>query len=190
MLTSFAKYNLNNTFAQIEKLIYIMKKVLLSLAVVTLFAVSLISCNTNSPKSSADKFLTGLYHMDYEAAKSVSTEETKKMLDMMAQFSSMVPDSAKETAKKIKVDIKDVKEEGDKAVVTYTTTEDPAEKKLNMVKQSGKWLVQWSKQDTMGSEGNNNTDMNQAPAGDSTADTSTGIDESAIPVRTDTAAAQ
>jgi hypothetical protein len=103
--------------------------------------------------------------MDYEAAKTVSTEETKKMLDMMAQFSSMVPDSAKETAKKIKVDIKEAKEEGDKATVTYTTSEDPSEKKLNMVKQNGKWLVQWSKQDTMGSESNTG-ETTEAPTGE------------------------
>ena len=158
-----------------------MKKVLFSLAVVSLLALSIVSCNSNSPKASADKFLTGLYHMDYEAATSVSTEETKKMLDMMAQFSSMVPDSAKETAKKIKVTIKDVKEEGDKATVAYTTSEDPTEKKLNMVKQNGKWMVQWSKQDTMGGEGGNATEANQAPAEEPAGDSSAVPAETAPP---------
>jgi hypothetical protein len=91
--------------------------------------------------------MTGLLHYDYDAAKSVSTEETKKMIDLMAQFSAMMPDSMKQAAKKVKVNIKDSKEEGDKAVVTYTTSDDPAEKKLNLVKQEGKWLVQYSKMD-------------------------------------------
>lgn len=135
-----------------------MKKILLSFAAMLMLAVSISSCSSNSPKASADKFLTSFYHMDFETAKTMSTDDTKKMLDMMAQFSSMVPDSAKETAKKIKVNIKDVKEEGDNATVTYTASDpasgtDGTEQKLKMVKQSGKWLAQWSKQDGMGGEG-------------------------------------
>lgn len=131
-----------------------MKKLLLSLAATFVFALVLTSCNTNSPKAAADKFLTNLYHMDYEAAKEVATEDTKKMLDMMSQFSSMMPDSTKQNAKKIKVDIKDVKEEGDKATVIYTTSESAGDQKIDLVKQNGKWLVQYSKQDTGGEEMN------------------------------------
>jgi len=126
-----------------------MKKVLLSLAAVLMISLGLVSCNSNSPKASADKFLTGLLHYDYESAKSVSTDETKKMIDLMAQFSAMMPDSIKQASKKVNVDIKDVKEEGDKATVTYTTSEDKQEKKLNLVKVDGKWLVQYSKMDNM-----------------------------------------
>ena len=146
-----------------------MKKVLLSLAAVLVLAVSFVSCNSNSPKASADKFMTGLLHYDYEAAKSVSTEETKKMIDLMAQFSAMMPDSMKQAAKKVKVNIKDSKEEGDKAVVTYTTSDDPAEKKLNMVKQDGKWLVQYSKMD----EGNGTEEPSLPEEETTPADTTT-----------------
>lgn len=139
-----------------------MKKLLLSLTAVMIFAIGMTSCNSDSPKASADKFLTGLLHYDYEAAKSVSTEETKKMIDLMAQFSAMMPDSIKQAAKKTKVNIKDAKEEGEKATVTYTTSDDPQEKKLNLVKQDGKWLVQYSKMDQMG-EGEN-AEMTAPPA--------------------------
>lgn len=142
-----------------------MKKVLLSLAAVMVIAISMVSCNSNSPKASADKFLTGLLHYDYEAAKSVSTEETKKMIDLMAQFSAMMPDSMKQAAKKVKVNIKDAKEEGDKATVTYTTSDDPQEKKLNLVKQNGKWMVQYSKMDGNMGEGEN-SEMIAPPAGE------------------------
>lgn len=124
-----------------------MKKLLLSLAAVCLIAMSLVSCSSNSPKASAEKFLTNLYHMDYKEAKTVATEDTKKILDMMEQFSSMMPDSAKDNAKKIKVTIKDEKIDGDKAVVTYTTSESTTEQKVDLVKENGKWLVKYSKQD-------------------------------------------
>ena len=45
-----------------------MKKVLLSLATLVVFALGITSCNSDSPKASADKFLNGLMHYDYEAA--------------------------------------------------------------------------------------------------------------------------
>lgn len=143
-----------------------MKKALLSIAAICLLAISITSCSNNSPKASADKFLTSLYHMEYAKAKEVATDDTKKLLDMMEQFSSVLPDSSKQSAKKIKVDIKDVKEEGDKATVTYVTSESPNEQKLDMIKQNGKWLVQWSKQD-----GGN--DMNDMPADEPAMDDST-----------------
>lgn len=104
--------------------------------------------------------------MEYDKAKEVATDDTKKLLDMMEQFSSVLPDSSKANAQKIKVEIKDVKEEGDKAVVTYVTSESPNEQKLDMVKQNGKWLVQWSKQD-----GNN--EMNDVPEEEPVMDDST-----------------
>jgi uncharacterized protein YxeA len=150
-----------------------MKKALLSIAAICLLAISLTSCSNNSPKASADKFLTSLYHMEYAKAKEVATDDTKKLLDMMEQFSSVLPDSSKQSAKKIKVDIKDVKEEGDKATVTYVTSESPNEQKLDMIKQNGKWLVQWSKQD-----GGN--DMNDMPADEPVMDDSTGAEPAPV----------
>lgn len=154
-----------------------MKKFLLSAASIILLAITIVSCNSNTPKGTADKFLNSLYHMDYKQAKTVSTDNTKKMLDMMEQFSAMMPDSSKESAKKIKVDIKDVKEEGDKATVIYTTSASTGEQKLDLVKQNGKWLVEYSKQDNGGGGESNEpqpaeepamTDTTAAPAVDGT----------------------
>jgi hypothetical protein len=145
-----------------------MKKVFFSIVAVLALAVSLVSCSNNSPKASAEKFLNGLNHMDYEAAKSVSTEETKKMLDMMSQLTAMMPDSTKENAKKVKVTMGKEDVNGDKATVSYTTSEDTTSRNLTLVKQNGKWLVQWSKNDN---GGGNNEDMNAAPAQEAPADT-------------------
>ena len=122
-----------------------MQKALLSVFVAAIFAVAFTGCNKNSPKAAAETYLNGLYHYDYEAAKSVATEETKNMIDLAAQFSAMMPDSMREEAQKIKVDIKDVKEEGDRAVVTYSTSDEEAEKKLNLVGVGFRAAAQGSK---------------------------------------------
>jgi hypothetical protein len=96
--------------------------------------------------------------MEYEEAKKYSTEETKSQMDMMSQISGMMGDTAKQEAKKIVVDIKDVKEEGEAATVTYAIKEAAGKEAaagtqtLKMVKQKGKWLASWNKQDMMGGE--------------------------------------
>ncbi len=131
-----------------------MKKILFAAAALLVGAFALTSCSSSSPKTTADKFLTAFYHMEYEEAKKYATDDTKKQLDMMGQLSGMLGDTAKQQAKMAKVDIKDVKEEGDNATVTYTVSSDkePATgtNTLKLVKQGGKWLAAWNKGDMMG----------------------------------------
>jgi hypothetical protein len=146
-----------------------MKKLLLSFAAICVMAMTLVSCNSNTPKATADKFLNGLYHMDYKQAKEVATEDTKKMLEVMENFSSMMPDSNKANAKKIKINLKDEKIEGDKAVVTYTTSESTEEQKVDLVKQDGKWLVQYNKQEGAGGGDMNTEEPMEEPVVDSAA---------------------
>ena len=147
-----------------------MKKTFLSLAAMLVLAVTLVSCSGGSPKAAAEKWLNGFYHMDYAAAKEVSTDETKKQLEAYESMSSMVQSNAKDAAKKLKVDVKEPKVTGDNATVEYTVSDDPSPKTLKMVKQNGKWLAQWSKMDMGGGAGNggagdmNNGGMNNGPA--------------------------
>lgn len=117
-------------------------------AAMLIVVTGMFSCNKNTPEASAEKFLNGFLHMDFEAAKSVSTEETKKFVSMMQQLSpAMVNDSVKNEAKKIKVKIIDSEIKGDKAVVTFTTSESNAQQKLHLVKENGNWLVESTKND-------------------------------------------
>lgn len=129
-----------------------MKKLLYSLFAAAVLVFGMASCASKSdPKEVALNYLNALKSLDYEGAKKFSTPETGKMLDMLASFSGMLPDSMKEQAKGIKVAIKDAKEEGEKCTVTFTSTDKPeSEEKLNLVKKDGKWLVNSSKDDLGG----------------------------------------
>ncbi len=147
-----------------------MKKILISLSVILFAAVMLVSCSKNDPKAVAQTWLTSFYQMDYEAAKKVSTDETKTFISQLQALSGMMPDSSKKEMKKVTVTVKDVKEEGDKATVTYTTSaEATKEQKLKMVKKNGVWLVQFSKTDSMGdgagepADDKSGTDTSAAP---------------------------
>ena len=119
-----------------------MKKLFYSLSALVFVALFMVSCNKNNPKDVADKWLTSFYHMDYEEAKKVSTDETKGLVNTFQELTRSLADSSKQEMKKIQVTIKDVKEDGDKATVTYTTSEEDAkEQKLAMIKKDGKWGV-------------------------------------------------
>lgn len=140
-----------------------MRKLFLGFAALMLI-IGMASCSTNAPKPVAEKFLIAFWHMDYKEAKKYATQHTKDMIDMLEQMSTTIPDSDKVNARKISVEVKDVKEEGDKAVVTFVTSDIKEEKQLNLVKQDGQWLVNLTKNDNIGGE----EDMDDAPTEDTT----------------------
>jgi len=148
-----------------------MKNTVLSIAGMLMLALSLASCSGGGPKANAEKFLNGFWHMDYAAAKEVSTEATKKQLETFESITStMMQANAREEAKKIKIEVKEPVVTGDKATVEYVLvgTGDNAPKKLNMVKQNGKWLAEWSKMQAGGMGGGEMPGMEQLPAGGDT----------------------
>lgn len=141
-----------------------------------LFAASLmlfiISCGKgDSPKAVADSFLKAFYSYDFQAAKKYGTEDTGKLMDMMAGFSKMVQDSAK--TQELKFEIVSEKIEGDKAVVMYKEEGKEGEIPLNMMRVEGKWKVNMTKESLNGAEGGNTMDVG-ATNTDSTS--STGAD--------------
>lgn len=160
------------------------------MAAVLVGAVALTSCSGGSPKATAEKYLTSFYRMDYEDAKKYATEDTKKQLDMLSQFAGMMGDTAKQQAKAAVVNVTDVKEDGNNATVTYTLKPDgkeqvPGTQTLKMVKEKGKWLASWSKQDQMnGMGGASEADPNAMPM-----DSTGAMTPEAVPMTNDTAVA-
>ena len=129
-----------------------MKKILTSATVVVALMLALASCGGgSSPKAAAEKFLNGLFHMNYADAKSVATEETKKQVEAMEQMGTLMGDKEKKEAGDIKVEVKEpVMENDSMATVEYTRSDNPTPMTLKMVKRNGNWLAQWSKMDGMG----------------------------------------
>lgn len=114
--------------------------------IVIIFAllIGIYSCNSNDPKYVAEKFLTSVARADLEEAKKYCDSGTVELLDQ-ANYLNMVPDSVKAEGRKLKINIEDLKETGDKAVVTYTTSKLAEKQLITLVKQDGKWLVQLDK---------------------------------------------
>lgn len=127
-----------------------MNKVTFPIAVLLMMLAILPGCQSPGPKATAEKFLNGFYHMDYASAKQVSDSLTQRQLDAWENaVGTMVNKDAKAEAAKTKVMVMEPKIMGDKAVVSYSTDREPAPRTLNLVKQKGKWLVQWGKREEM-----------------------------------------
>ena len=128
-----------------------MKKIFTTSFLFILVAFMMAGCSKNTPKDVAYTWLTDFNHLDFEGAKKLSTADTKNLLSSLQQLTDKVTDSNKKELKKVVITIKDVKTDGDKATVTYNSSDNPTkEETVHLVKQGGNWLVQFSKVDLMG----------------------------------------
>ena len=123
-----------------------MKNNFLAFTLLVSLSISLLACSPKSPKDVAQKYLNSLLvNTDIESAKKYCEPSSKEIIDQ-AMLLYPVPDSVKESAKSTKINIVDVKEEGDNAMVTYISSKHPENKQvLKMVKINGQWLVQLNK---------------------------------------------
>jgi hypothetical protein len=111
---------------------------------ICLSALFISSCSTTSPKRVAEDYLSAMYNLDFQKAKTYSTEETIQLLDMMEGFSKMMPDSQKKEPVKFKILREKV--EDDYATVYYRETGKDAEQRLPMVMLDGSWKVAMGKE--------------------------------------------
>ena len=129
--------------------------------------IGLSSCNPNTPKAVASKFLNSIYHLEYDAAKNLVTDDSKRLLDAQHQFSVYLSDSERQEFKKLVVNIVKVGINDNTAVVTYTTSARPNEETIHLVKNKDKWLVRWTQED-MDVDMNNIKDAEEIPNVDTT----------------------
>jgi hypothetical protein len=149
-----------------------MKRILKAILILIVPIILLSSCSKNTPKQVAETWLNGFNHMDFESAKKVSTDDTKRLLGELEQMTNKVADSNKKELKKIIVTIKDIKKvDSTHAIATYITSDNPGrDQALNLVQQNGKWLVQFSKVDLMGVPEQKATDQEADAADQAQAD--------------------
>ena len=128
-----------------------MKKIFTASFAFILVAFLMAGCSKNTPKDVAYNWLTAFNHLDFDGARKLSTADTKNLLSSLQQLTDKVTDSNKKELKKVTVTIKDVKVDGDKAIATYSSSDNPTkDETLHLVKQGNNWLVQFTKVDLMG----------------------------------------
>ena len=107
-----------------------------------------LKSNKNTPSIVAWRWLGSFYRLEYDDAKKLSTEDTRTMLASLSHLAGMVTDSSRKELDGVVPGIKEVKEDGDRAIVTYTMSDAPGKDQLLfLVRKEGRWLVQFSKND-------------------------------------------
>jgi hypothetical protein len=141
-----------------------MKKRISYSIIILSIIIGFIACGgSDTPRSVAEKFLKAMSSEDFETAKKYGTDETEKLLDMMAGFKKMSADSTK---KDLKFEVTREKVEGENATVYYKEEGKSGELQLPMIKVDGKWKVLLSKESINSSE-----DVNALDAGATSTDT-------------------
>jgi hypothetical protein len=115
-----------------------MKRTLKFSAVALLAVLVLWACGgASGPKEVGEKFLAAISKGDVEGAKKFATKDAQASLDMAAttlEAKKTTPD---------KIEIGTIKEDGDKATLSYK--ENGADKTLELMKEGGEWKAAWSK---------------------------------------------
>ena len=99
------------------------------------------------PKETGEKFLKALAEGDYGTAKDYATKGSQESLDMLEKMGG-----GEATGSADDIVVGEVKEDGDKATLSYT--EKGAEKTLNLVKEDGSWKAEFNKGGDTGSSSN------------------------------------
>jgi hypothetical protein len=116
--------------------------------------VALAACtNGNKPEAVAEKFNKLIYTADFEGAKALCTDESKKAIDFVAAFVSEKKDQMKKA--NIKFVVKEVKiaEDGNSADVKGVVlgsidllnggVKDSVNTRNHLIKSDNKWLVEF-----------------------------------------------
>ncbi len=124
-------------------------------AAAALFMTACGGSSTEGPKEVASKFIKHVNNLEFDKAKAYGTESTNQILDMIAGFAGMANEKPETTG----FEILDVKEDGDKATVTYRNEGADADETISLVKKDGKWLVDMNKEDMDKEDGMDGDDM-------------------------------
>ena len=107
-----------------------------------------VKTDVNEPRSIAYKWLTGFYHLDYDEARKYATTDTRAMIDEIAALSGYIVDSARRQMLGLTVGIKSCQQNGHRAIVTYTLSDNKSQDQLLfLTDSSGQWKVQFRKED-------------------------------------------
>lgn len=111
-------------------------------------AYNFVRTDTNEPRSIAHKWLSAFYHLDFDEAYRYSTEETSQLLDKFTSIGDMISDSTRRHMNGVIVGIRGVRTDGNRAIVSYALSDNRnKEQQLFLIRQKGKWQVQFSKND-------------------------------------------
>lgn len=116
-------------------------------------ALLLASCQHSEqadPAKTALAFLSAIQKSDYKQAQQYATSDSKSMLEALAAFQNMLPDTSQKRFQTQQFQVRQVALQTDSlAVVTYVSNIDSTEKTLKLRKEDGQWKVAFTKENVL-----------------------------------------
>lgn len=126
---------------------YIIKSALLLSTLLLLFSCG--GNKNNAPETVAERFLNAVNNHEFEQAKELSTEDSHKMIDLIASFAKGVEEEEK-VEKVVKVSKCNI--DGETAVCDYCCDAEGQETTINLKQVEGLWKVDMSKETIFGED--------------------------------------
>jgi hypothetical protein len=125
------------------------KLVIIILLISSLLAVAACAKKANP---TAKAFFMALESKDYKAAEKLGTEKSQRYIRSVADMYNNMSQGQKRNYDKLKYTVTKVEEDGDSATVTYDewrigSPETKRSRTTSMVKEEGKWKVDYYKED-------------------------------------------
>ncbi len=121
-----------------------MKRIVKIISIITV-VLMLFACSKNKPDKVAKAFLSSLYKMEYDSAKTLCTNESFGYIEYKKLIDSYVTSIESTPTDKIIIDITETKVEGNNAECKYKISGVPDLPKevqtIDLIKKDGKWLV-------------------------------------------------
>lgn len=121
-------------------------------------ALLLASCQHSQkadPTRTALAFLTAIQNSDYQQAQQFATRDSKSLLEALASFQKMLPDTSLKRFQSQQFQVRQVALQVDTlakdtlAVVTYVSNIDTSEKSLKLRMQDGQWKVAFTRENVL-----------------------------------------
>jgi len=126
-------------------------KNLFKLSVLALAVLAMVACGKkDTPEATAQKFLDCMNKKQWDDAKKLGTKNTSDMIDMLKTFAGATDQAATPEKKDVKVENLKCDVQDTTAVCNYT--QEGEQKKIDLVKRGGKWLVEMKKEGGLGTE--------------------------------------
>ena len=116
-------------------------------------ALLLASCQHTEkadPAKTTLAFLSAIQKSDYLQAQKYATSDSKSMLEALAAFQNMLPDTRQKRFQTQQFQVRQVDMQADTlAVVTYVSDIDSTEKTLKLRLENGQWKVAFTRENVL-----------------------------------------
>ena len=117
----------------------------IQIILISIFSLTMSGCFQSNPSDVVVSFIDAVENKKYDEARSLSTPETAKLINLQESISNFSKDSSAYVDAQLEIIEEQIN--GDTAYVKFMGREDDMPSTIKLVKTNGEWLVHITKED-------------------------------------------